>query len=194
MRYIESEKQLRALVSPARQEIIDAVQAVGACSVAELSSELGLPADGLYYHTRRLIAAGLLVEVGRKRSGKRFEVIYDLPARDMRVKYPMGNSRIMGILTGAVSAMLRLADRDFRAGIDLPDAVGDGPDRNLWAARSKAWLNRSEVREVRKHLEAITKIMHNTKRTPRSQLHTVSWIMTPVNPNTRVDKKKEQKQ
>ena len=51
------------LASPARMEIIDALEAArAAMSVAALATQLGRPADGLYYHLRQHVAAGLVVE------------------------------------------------------------------------------------------------------------------------------------
>lgn len=181
---VKSEKQLVALTSPARQEIVDAFQAAGRATVAQVAEQLGRPADSLYYHVRKLISVGLLVEVGQQRSGSRDEAIYDLPG-SISVTYDVGNPRIMEPLGRAVSAMMRLGDRDFRAASRSKNAKGDGPNRNLWGGRAKAWLTGAQVREVRKHLEAIVGILHGASRTSKSQLHSVTWVMAPVEPNDR---------
>ena len=184
MYHVKSEKQLVALTSPARQEIVDALQAAGRSTVAEIADQLGRPADSLYYHVRKLVSVGLLVEAGRQRSGSRDEAIYNLPG-NIKITYNLGNRRIMEPLARAVSAMMRLADRDFRAAARSRHAKGDGPGRNLWGGRGKAWLTGAEVREVRKHLEAIVRILNGARRTPKSQLHTVTWVLAPVEPNER---------
>lgn len=191
MYHIEKEKQLVALKSPVRQEIIDAVSADGPGTIAQIGAMLGRPADALYYHIRRLESVGLLVETGRRRAGKRFEAIYDLPARDMRVRYDLGNRKLMERLIDAVSGMLRLSDRDFRGGTELPNAVGEGSGRNLWAGRTKAWLTKTEVRQVRQHVEAILDIMHKGRRTRHAGLHAFTWVLTPLDENTRSQKNKE---
>ena len=53
--------QIRALASSIRQDIVDTVAATGPCSVADVARTLGRPADGLYYHVKHLLGAGLLV-------------------------------------------------------------------------------------------------------------------------------------
>ena len=56
---------IAALGSPVRQEIIDTVELLGGkATIAELAAQLGRPADGLYYHVRRLVAVGLLIGSG----------------------------------------------------------------------------------------------------------------------------------
>src|SRR3954463_6659873 len=66
---IADARQIRALASPIRQDILDAVTAIGPCSVAQLAVALGKPADGLYYHIRRLLDVGLLMEVAADGGG-----------------------------------------------------------------------------------------------------------------------------
>jgi predicted transcriptional regulator len=55
---IAGARQIRALASPIRQDILDALTAIGPCSVSELAAAIGRPADGLYYHIRHLLKAG----------------------------------------------------------------------------------------------------------------------------------------
>jgi predicted transcriptional regulator len=63
---ISTPRQIRVLASPVRQDIVETVDAAGPCSVAELARLLGMPADGLYYHIRRLSSADLLKAVNAK--------------------------------------------------------------------------------------------------------------------------------
>ena len=58
---IAEPRQIRALASSTRQDIVDTIAAIGPCSVAELARALGRSADGLYYHIRVLTRVGLLV-------------------------------------------------------------------------------------------------------------------------------------
>ena len=74
---IAEPRQIRALASPVRQDILDAVVAIGPCTVAELAAALGKPPDAMYYHIRRLLAVRLLVEVasnGDERPDLRLDV------------------------------------------------------------------------------------------------------------------------
>ena len=50
-------------MSTVRQEIVDTIEALGGdAAVADIAAHLGRPADGIYYHLRRLVDSGVLRE------------------------------------------------------------------------------------------------------------------------------------
>ena len=57
--------------------------------------------------------------------------------------------------------------------------------RNAWAARVKGWLDADELAEVREHLDAIAEILTRGKQRPGARLHTVTHILTPLEPTRR---------
>lgn len=81
------------LASSARMEIVDALEAsTGALSVAALAARLGRPADGLYYHLRQLVAAGLVRE--QADAGVRTYRIATLRGKGLRLRYQPGRPRM----------------------------------------------------------------------------------------------------
>ena len=62
---IRTKKQVGALVSSVRQEIVDVLCQMGTVAVAELAAALGRPADAIYYHLRVLKRVGLVVHAGQ---------------------------------------------------------------------------------------------------------------------------------
>src|SRR5512143_3008332 len=89
---IEQGAALDALISPVRQEIVDTIESIGGdVAVADIAAQLGRPADGLYYHLRRLVNAGVLREgadPGDDR-GRRYRTAA-APGKRLRVKYGRG--------------------------------------------------------------------------------------------------------
>ena len=75
--------QFKALTSPARGEILDIVSLMGSLSIADMAEYLGKPIDSLYYHVRKLVKVGLLVEKVKRKSKRQMEAVYDLPGRPM---------------------------------------------------------------------------------------------------------------
>ena len=57
---------LRCLSSPTRIDIIGAMRALGPLSIRELATYLSRSPDGLYYHVRHMVRAGLVVQAGRR--------------------------------------------------------------------------------------------------------------------------------
>jgi len=82
-----SPAQVRALVGPVRQELVDVLESAGPSSVAELGAHLGRPADALYHHLRRLEKVGLVVERERRKEGRHVFAVYDLARRPVRLNY-----------------------------------------------------------------------------------------------------------
>lgn len=176
---IRRRDQLAALESAVRQEIIDTVQAAGPRSAAEISALLGRPADALYYHIRRLAQVGLLVEHARRRTERRYEVVYDLVGHPLVLEYPAGRDHGHHPLSRLVRAMLRTAERDFRAAIGADGAAADGAERNLWAGRRHAWLSRSDLARVNRLLDQLVRIMTEARNPASGQLCTLTLVLAP---------------
>ena len=144
-----------ALASPVRQEIVDTIEALGGATIAELAGHLGRPADGLYYHVRRLVRAGLLVGAGAPE-------VYRTPATrgPLRLDYHLDAAAVRRVIAG----MLRIARRDFDAGFAVPGVIASGPRRSLWAGRSKGWVGARDLAEINALIERIQRILRRPRR------------------------------
>jgi predicted ArsR family transcriptional regulator len=113
---IRRKEQLAAVVSPVRQEIVDALAAAGPSSAAQLADRLGRPADALYHHLRVLMRSGLVVEHSRRRTAYRTEAIYATVrmARRFQADFDVRARGSLDAWERAVATLLRLGIRDFR--------------------------------------------------------------------------------
>jgi DNA-binding transcriptional ArsR family regulator len=185
---IRDEDRIRCLASPVRQEIVDTLQALGTGSAAELAAQLGRPADGLYYHLRSLLAAGLVEAAGHRGEGRRREAVYSLPARDgLRLAYDPHDAANVEAVTEVVGSMLRVAGRDFVSGFRPELAVCEGPRRNLWAARLKGWLTGSELEEVHELLGRVSELLDRPRESAEQRLHSLTFVLAPAPPARRDD-------
>lgn len=174
--------QVAALASPVRQEIVDAMCAIGPCSVAELAALLGRPADALYYHVRALLRVGLLIDRGTRPAGRRAEAVYDVPARRMRLRYEPANRRA---IARAVASMLRVAERDFRAALRSSDARLSGDLRDVWAGRVRGWLTDEQVEEANRLLTRLLELVRGCERPQGARLHAFAFVLAPTPPARR---------
>ncbi len=179
---IERAEQIELLASPLRQEIVDAVRALGTCSVRELARQLGTPADRLYYHLRKLLAAGLLVSEGKRSATRRHEEVFRTPGQLMRIAVDLGDVRIAGAIRGATAGVLRMARRDFERGSRSRLARPTGPHRNLGGARLTGWLTREQTTGVNRHLSQIEQIFRTSHRGRGRTLHALTWVTSPLEP------------
>jgi hypothetical protein len=175
--WIKEADQIRALESPRRQEIVDAVAAIGPCSIVELAEHLGRAADSLYFHVKKLVQVKLLLEKETRKSGRHVWAIYALPSRQVRMVYrPAVMSSIRRVVAGAI----RLSLREFNQSVARKAGAFIGPNRDTWGGRTKGWLSDSDLREVNQLLERILHLMSRRGPAPGLRMHTLGWVLAPT--------------
>jgi predicted transcriptional regulator len=178
--WISSPAQIRALASPARQEIVDALESAGASTAAELATLLGRHADALYFHLRKLVAVGLLRELEPRRDGRHVAAVYDVRRRPLRISYSDASPTQ---LAAVIASAMRLAIRDFSAAADgLPRPAKARPGRppELWGARAKGWLDDAQIRRVNHLLAEVAKTVRTSRPRPGARPMTVSFVLAPA--------------
>ncbi len=138
-------EQIEALVSQVRQEIVDVLLGAPPLSMRELARIVGRTPDSLYYHVRKLVEVGLLVEGGTRRTARREEALFQVVHPRLRLLYdhddPAKRQATVRVLRGAI----RMAQRDFETGFAAVDVLPNGPRRNLWGdappvgSRRRTW-------------------------------------------------------
>jgi len=176
-RWLSRPDQLAALVSPARQELLDALSRLGTVSIAEIATVLGRPADGLYYHLRALHRVGLVEAAGERTRGGRRESTWRAAAPQFGIRYPDDPARRKPI-RAIVGAMLRLGGRDFSRAVARNDVRVAGDDRELWALRTTGWLGPAELRDVNRRILALSAV--GARKAPRGRLYAITILLTPI--------------
>src|SRR4051812_4900876 len=186
---IADARQIRALASPIRQDILDAVTAIGPCSVAQLAVALGKPADGLYYHIRRLLDVALLMEVAGD-GNARADLRLDAAHKSFYLEYKPENRANRAAVLRVIASMMRSAERTFRRGFRPGVAVVKGPRRNLWAGRSRGSLSAGELAEVNVLLDRLITVMRSGRRDREDMsakdraLYELTFVLAPANPES----------
>lgn len=177
---ISEVRTIRALVSPMRQELVDTLEALGGeATVAELAGQLGKAADGLYYHLRQLVAAGLLQELEDQGEGRRYRVVTKSGKR-LRLGYEPRRKGQPEALVKLVSGLLSIAKRDFAHALAAPGTVLEGPVRELWASRTKGWVGTDELSEINALLRRLTELLNQPRSDVRQQLVALAFVLAPV--------------
>ncbi len=176
---IDSPRQIAALASPARQEIVDAAVSGGAFTVADLARRLGRPADALYFHVRQLERVGLLQRAGERGNGRDRAGLFDLPGRPLRLRYGSRAQRARRI-GPVIDGILRLARRDVRRAFARSGSVVEGRNRDTWGARARGWLDPRELRRANRLLELLLALVNSGA--PRAGAKPVALVfaLTPL--------------
>jgi DNA-binding transcriptional ArsR family regulator len=186
-RAIADRKSIEVLASPVRQEIVDTMAALrGEASVAELAAELGRHADGLYYHLKLLLKAGLIVALEKGESDEQRYRLAGGGTLPLRLAYSPDNAPA---LRKFVHGLAQVAEEDFTAALELDGVVMAGAARQLWAARNKCWLSREELVKVNALLEQLCDIMSQPRAPERDQLVSCAFVLAPL---AALDKRRQQ--
>lgn len=180
---LQTKKQLAALVSAARQEIVDVLSQMGTVSVAELAAALGRPADAIYYHLGVLKRAGLVMHGGDRKHGRRPEELFRTVSPELRLEYQLGRKGNGREITAIVGSMLRLGTRDFRHAFQSGHARVSGSGRELWAFRTTGWLTPEEIVRVNRSIESLTLAV--SKPRGKGRLYAITLLLTPLDHRAR---------
>jgi DNA-binding transcriptional ArsR family regulator len=167
------------LGSPVRTELATTLQALGgAATVAELAQRLGRSADGLYYHLRAMLVAGLLREQSGA-GGRRFSLATPGGQR-VRLRYKPGATANARAVARVAASASRLAQRDFARALRRPGTSVDGPSRELWMARLTGWVDASELEEINRLLQRLSDLLAAARPTKSGKLIALHWILAPI--------------
>ena len=181
---IREPAQLRALSSPVRQEILDALASAGESSIAELAAHLGRRPHALYYHLRALERVELVRRTGTRRSGKADAALYAVPAPRMMLQYRLGSRAFLADMGKTVRSMLRLTERDFRRALRFRSALAEGPRRNLLCGRTKARLDDAQMERVNALFAALYEELAAAQGQREGRLHALTLVIAPLEDET----------
>lgn len=180
-RLIRRLDQIRALVAPTRQEIVDALEIIGPAPVAAIAAVLGRAPDSLYHHIRVLLRVELVRQVDKRIRGRRREAVYDLAAHDMTLAYDLGNRSKREALRALIRGMSRIASRDFDRAVESRRAVVEGPRRNLRGARMVGLLDGRQLEELNRLYQRIAEILATPPQArDRAEFHAVTILISPL--------------
>jgi predicted transcriptional regulator len=176
---LNSRKEVEAVGSSLRMEIIRHLQTHGPSTVFELARRMGRSADSLYYHVRRLQEVGVLARTGTRNGGRREEGVFGLAGEPLTVTVESAGDGAAEAVLEAARSMLRDAEQNLAAVLEserlleaghlpqrkMPCRVSDGDARPLpMVVRMRGRLPEQAVAEVCAHLDAIAEIFVRHKQ------------------------------
>lgn len=179
---IKSPAAWRAILSPVRREIVEAMQELGPCPIADVAASSGRPADALYRHVSILVKAGFLVDAGTRKGKRNPERLYDAAADDFRAP----NVRRAGaaderqMIAATAEALAKATARSMRASATAGRLECDAAARNFAVTHYLTWLTPSRFEEVRSLLLRINEIIEAGRREQVGELYESLAILTPV--------------
>ena len=173
---IRKTRTIRKLASPVRLAILDALEALGPSSAADIAEVVGLRPDGVYYHLRLLEQESLVKSSASKRKD-RAAAIFKVPAGTLRLAYA-SEKRTAAALDTVVAAMLRSSLRMFRKGL-TGGARFSGRRRELWAAQRVARLTPSQLERINELLSEVLDLLAEGRGAKEGKLYALTFVLAP---------------
>jgi DNA-binding Lrp family transcriptional regulator len=143
------------LASPMRLELVGLFTEPGPLSISDMAARLGRPATSLYHHVQILVEAGVLRQAGTRPKGKRFEAVYEVARNLVDLEVDRADPEAAENARQAMSAALRMADKDFSAAMERQDIQEDGPGRNLLGMRVHIRASEEVLAGLNERLDAV---------------------------------------
>lgn len=176
---ITDPRQLEAITSARRQDILDRLAAYGPLSIRELGEHVGARPSALYHHIQRLLDVGLVVEAGSRIRRRRREQLYNTLSPQMRLLDAFVNPQNSDLMMEIVAAQSRQMIRDFRAGLSSSRAVAEGQFRNQAFFRLVARPTPAQLARINACVLELIETLY-LSNDPNSQLVALSLVMSPL--------------
>ena len=183
VRWISEPRQLRALSTPIRHDIVDRLTALGPLSVKELAHALGRKPTAIYRHLITLEKLGL-VESSRMSGGRgRPAMIYRAAAPVMRIAPAPRVKGNRAPMAKIASAMARQAAREYAAAFKSNDWVVEGARRNHGFFELLTAPSSKRLAQINALLDELAHLIWTPDPKPGRPIR-VTWFMSP-SPNAR---------
>lgn len=177
---VNSPKAVSSLTSPLRMEILQAFGTGDRLTVGDLAERVGKPRSSLYYHIRKLIEMGLLVEVERKLKGKKYESSFETASDRIIIQANTSTKPGREAMAKLIRSMTRQAARDFERALETHAL--DGTKAADVGRRQRAWLTEDDVKKVDELFTKIEAICAKRRTKGKGRLYSVTSLFVPLEP------------
>ena len=156
---IGTPRQVRAMAGALQNQVLATLERLGPSSAREVAEHLDLQAESLYYHLRRLVAAGLLVEAGQRPTRRRPETLYAVPGRELILDPDNQHPAFLEALARVQRSLLSMATRLYARALRRGTGIRSGRRRNLCVIQQNARLGARDQAVLNRKLEDVASFM-----------------------------------
>ncbi len=174
-----TQAQQKALISPARIEIVEWLVHTGPQSVARIGEALGRAPDSLYYHLRKLVKVGLLRETRDENLGKRGEATYETVSRAFHSVCDPTDEVSVEIERAGLGALLRLTERTYSRSLENPEIKTHGEDCDLQGRRTRVHLDEDARAELNRRVDDLFAFLQSHATSTKGRATSVTLVSCP---------------
>jgi DNA-binding transcriptional ArsR family regulator len=178
VRWIADPRQLKALSTPIRHDIVDRLTALGPLPVKELADVLGRKPTAIYRHLITLEKLGLVAASRVSGARGRPAMIYCAAAPRMRIARAPRVKGNRGPMAKIASAMARQAARKYTAAFRSNDWIVEGAKRNHGFVALVSAPSNKRLAKINALLDELTHLIWTPDPKPGKRIR-VTWFMSP---------------
>jgi DNA-binding transcriptional ArsR family regulator len=175
---IRKAEQLAAIASPVRARIVQSLSLHGPSSVREIAARLGRVPESLYYHLHHLVEVGIVELKEKRKVRRRMEAMYQLAAPRLVIDPKQRSDEFTDALAGACSAVLRLAERNYRAAVNHGGLTLEGPRRNLMVRHHLLRLDRAGLAQLNRLLDRVAEMYDGPDEVKGNAPYSVTVVLS----------------
>lgn len=176
---IRQADQLRAISSPERLRIVEALLQHGPLTAAEMGTFLQRVPQALYYHIRVLLTAGILVVDCEEKAKRRPQKRYRLVAPQLKVEMKQESDELKEAIASAVATLLRTAERDYRSSIGKTKPVLTGKNRNFVGRRLRVRLKPRELHRLNDLINQFEQFLEDAQTKDTGKEFAITIVVSP---------------
>lgn len=177
---IDSTKQLKEIISPARNELRLAMEMLGPCTVSELAEHTGRSAESLYYHIRKLESVGLVVKCDTHFSHGHEEAVYRMCADRVRVDTEVRKPLFVKALIRGVQTLIRYSNRCLSRALANSQTVLKGDRRECRLVQVTARLSPGQIVELNRRMLELEEFLEKADDKSAHQHFVVTLVLSPA--------------
>ena len=185
---IEDTKTMKVLANPIKWEILDAVSAMNECSAAEIAEFTARARTSLYPHVQKLVECGLLLEVGTRLMGKRYEQLYRAKAMMIGTRFNQSDQDNVDYHADFARALSRLVARKHIRAATEPGVNPRTKERNHHCGGHAVWVDDEQLERLNEMIDSIWEFCENSRPGEGKQLLHMGLFMSRHIPKSKKSK------
>lgn len=179
---IKEPEKIRALRTPARQEILEVLVRIGPCSARELAEETGRARASLYYHIHALVDAGLVRVAAGRRTGRATECLYEPVAKRIMLDRTERSSEFVSALADMHRATIRKAEREALVALDQGRAEHTPPGESVSLLRMTARLRPKAAAKARRMMLELARFIGENDDPNAPGIYAMTTVLVRLHP------------
>jgi len=182
---IRDPKMVRALRTPLRREILEALIRLRSSSVKDLGAEIGRTPAALYYHVHELARVGLIRETEKRGGGKRRQSMYEPVAGRIVIDRTVRTGPFIGALADLQRSTLRTAERELARALESAQRAGVPRADAASLIRSTARLKLKAAKQAQKKLRDLAQFIAENDDPSAAGTYAVTAALVPLKRRSR---------